>query len=288
MKPTTTLGRWGRRARAVLKPLVYRFRSKQLYRLANFYVNAVDNDHDCDFYTNGEAEFARARLPGAKIAFDVGAAKGGWTKIALAADPHVKVHCFEPTSRRFKILEDLKLGDRVVLNNLGLGDSAGEARIFYGASGGSNSLYPQRYNGEAYVAADVETVKISTIDNYCRERGIDWVDFIKMDIEGYEMAAIRGAEQMLRRGRIGIIQFEYSYVFLDAGTSLRAVMEYVHSINRDYRFHKLYPDGARPIPTYDQTMDNFKTQNWALIKTPDSAARADQPAAGFVSIRKSS
>jgi FkbM family methyltransferase len=257
---------WRRRLRTALKPALYRFRSKHLYRLANFYVNAVDNDHDCDFYTNGEAKFARSRLAGAKVAFDVGAARGGWTKIALAADPHVVVHDFEPTSRRFKILQELGLGERVVLNNVGLGDQIGEADIYYNASGGSNSLFPQRYNGEDYAPADVEKVRITTIDAYCREHGIDHVDFVKMDIEGHELSAIRGAEQMLRAGRVGVLQFEYSYVFLDSGTSLRAVMEYVRRINPCYRFFKLYPDEARPIDTYDQAMDNFKTQNWAMIK----------------------
>lgn len=255
-----------RSLRPRVKPLVYRFRSRVLYRIASFYVNAVDNDNDSDFETNGEADFARSRLAGASIAFDVGAAKGLWTQIALAADPNVTIHCFEPTSRRFKILIDRNFGERVVLNNFGLGDSAGTAEIFYGASGGSNSLFPQRFNGSPYAEEDVETVTISTLDTYCRERNIDWVDFVKMDIEGYEMAAIRGAEQMLRAGKIGVIQFEYSYVFLDAKTSLMQLMQYVQGVNPAYEFHKIYPDGPRLVPTYEHTLDNFKTQNWAIIK----------------------
>jgi FkbM family methyltransferase len=257
---------WRSTLRARVKPLVYRFRSQFLYRLASFYVNAVDNDHDNDFRTNGEEAFAHARLRGAKVAFDVGAAKGGWTEIALAADPEVVVHCFEPTSRRFEILKNRNFGERVVLNQLGLGDTPAKTEIFYGASGGSNSVFPQRYDGRQYSDSDVETITISTIDTYCRERGIEYVDFVKMDIEGYEMAAIRGAEQMLRAGKIGVIQFEYSYVFLDAGTSLMQLMKYVREVNPAYHFHKIYPDGTRHVANYEHTLDNFKTQNWALIK----------------------
>jgi len=260
------MGIWRSALRARVKPLVYRFRSRALYRIASFYVNAVDNDHDSDFETNGEAYFARQRLVGCSLAFDVGAAKGLWTQIALAADPNVIVHCFEPTSRRFKILIDRNFGSRVVLNNFALGDAPGTADIFYNASGGSNSLFPQRFNGETYPAGDVETITISTIDAYCLERNIDWVDFIKMDIEGYEPAAIRGAEQMLRAGKIGVIQFEYSYVYLDAGTSLMQLMRYVQGVNPDYEFHKLFPDGPRRVVAYEHVLDNFKTQNWAIIK----------------------
>jgi FkbM family methyltransferase len=259
---------WRSAFRARVKPLVYRFKSRALYRIASFYINAVDNDNDSDFATNGEASFARSQLGGARVVFDVGAAKGHWTAIALDADPSLKVHCFEPTSRRIKILQDRKFDpSRVVLNNIGLGAKPESTTIFYNASGGSNSIFPQRYNADTYDPTDVETISVTTIDMYCRERGIEHVDFIKMDIEGYEMAAIRGAEQMLREGRIEVLQFEYSYVFLDAGTSLLQLMRYMHDVNPAYRFYKLYPDGARPIESYAHRLDNFKTQNWAIIKS---------------------
>lgn len=258
---------WKSTLRPRVKPLVYKFRSRFLYRVASFYMNSVDNDNDSDFTTNGEEAFAHQVLRGAKVVFDVGAAKGNWAEIALAADPNLVVHCFEPTSRRIKILRDRNFGSRVVLNNFGFGDKPMQTKIYYNASGGSNSIFPQRYNGQAYEEPDVETISISTIDTYCREHSIEHVDFVKMDIEGYEMAAIRGAERMLREGRIGIIQFEYSYVFLDAGTSLLQLMRYVREVNPSYEFYKIYPDGIRPVPAYDHTLDNFKTQNWAIIKS---------------------
>ena len=140
-------------------------------------------------------------------------------------------------------------------------------QIFYNASGGSNSLFPQRYAGEHYVASDVETIAITTIDAYCHENAIEHVDFVKMDIEGYEPAAIRGATRMLREGRIEVIQFEYSYVFLDAGSSLMQVMKEVTDANPAYVFHKLYPDRALPVREYRHQLDNFKTQNWAIVRS---------------------
>ena len=260
------MGIWRSVLRSRVKPLVYRLRNPLVYKLASFYVNAVDNDNDSDFFTNGEARFATEQLRGRKIAFDIGAAKGHWTAIALAADPKLVVHCFEPTSRRMQILRDRKFGERAILNNFALGDKPATANIFYNASGGSNSLYAQRYGNETYAPEDVENVRVSTIDDYCREHGIDHVDFIKMDIEGYEVAAIRGAERMLRAGHVDVIQFEYSYVFLDAGTSLMQLMKYVRDVNPAYEFHKIYPDGTRRVDIYEHTLDNFKTQNWAIIR----------------------
>ena len=249
-----------RTLRPYVRPLVYRFRSHTLYRIASFYVNVVDNDHDTDFHTNGEARFAQQMLPGAGVVFDVGAAQGEWSKIALEVNPSIHLHCFEPTSRRFAKLS-AALGDKATLEQLGLGDQAGEARIYYGAAGGSNSLIAPAGGG-----TDSELIRITTIDAYCQQHEIDEIDFIKLDIEGYEHAALRGAEGMLRAGAIGAIQFEYGHSFLGAGTSLMALMDYVRGVNREYRFFKLFPDEARPVPEYDPALENFKTQNWAIIK----------------------
>jgi FkbM family methyltransferase len=250
-----------RTLRPLVRPLVYRLRNRTLYRLASFYVNVVDNDHDNNFHTNGEARFARERLPGASVVFDVGAAKGAWANIALGVNPAAKLYCFEPTSRRFAVLAEA-LGGRAVLEQLALGDAPGEQRIFYGAAGGSNSLIAPREK-----ASDSELIRVTTIDAYCREHRIDAIDFIKMDIEGYEHAALRGAEGMLRAGKIGVVQFEYGHSFLGAGTSLMALMDYVHGVNPAYTFFKLFPDQARPVREYDSDLENFKTQNWAIIKT---------------------
>lgn len=249
-----------RTLRPYVRPLVYRFRSRALYRIASFYVNVVDNDHDTDFHTNGEARFAQQMLPAAAVAFDVGAGYGAWAKIALGVNPSLRLHCFEPTSRRFAKLS-AELGDRAVLEQLALGDRPGEQRIFYGTAGGSNSLIAPREN-----ANDSELIRVSTIDAYCQSHHIDEIDFLKMDIEGYEHAALRGAEGMLRAGKIGAIQFEYGHAFLGAGTSLMALMDYVRGVNREYAFFKLFPDEARPVPAYDPALENFKTQNWAIIK----------------------
>lgn len=249
-----------RALRPYVRPLVYRFRSKALYRVASFYVNVVDNDHDTDFYTNGEARFAREMLPGAAVVFDVGAAHGSWAKIALDVNPSLRLYCFEPTSRRFAKLS-AAIGNRAVLEQLALGDAPGEQRIFYGTAGGSNSMIAPREHGN-----DSELIRVTTIDAYCQSHGIDEIDFIKMDIEGYEHAALRGAAGMLRAGKIGAIQFEYGHSFLGAGTSLMAVMDYVRGLNPEYGFFKLFPDEARRVPDYDPTLENFKTQNWAIIK----------------------
>jgi hypothetical protein len=46
----------------------------------------------------------------------------------------------------------------------------------------------------------VETFRceIRTLDDYVTEKGIDRIDFIKLDVEGAELAALRGGQRVLK------------------------------------------------------------------------------------------
>lgn len=43
-----------RRLRRIAKKIAYKLRSQLLYKLCRFYVNAYNNDSDCDLHSNGE------------------------------------------------------------------------------------------------------------------------------------------------------------------------------------------------------------------------------------------
>ena len=53
-----------------------------------------------------------------------------------------------------------------------------------------------------------------TIDQYVTNEKIDRIDFMKIDIEGHELSALRGARNCLERRRIQAIYFEYSEKWL--------------------------------------------------------------------------
>ncbi|MBC7544393.1 MAG: FkbM family methyltransferase, partial [Candidatus Sericytochromatia bacterium] len=46
-----------------------------------------------------------------------------------------------------------------------------------------------------------ESVETITIDDYVASTGLSKVDFIKMDVEGGELQALKGAEQTIRQHR---------------------------------------------------------------------------------------
>ncbi|MEL7089974.1 MAG: FkbM family methyltransferase, partial [Planctomycetota bacterium] len=89
-------------------------------------------------------------------------------------------------------------------------------------------------------------VPTTTLDAYARAHGIDKLHLIKMDIEGAEVAALRGGADTLRRLR-PIIAIEYNRSTLRrAGTSLTELDDTLDELDYDRLF--CAADGSfRPV-----------------------------------------
>jgi len=90
------------------------------------------------------------------------------------------------------------------------------------------------------------------------------VDFLKVDVEGHELECFRGANTLLSNRRIKAIQFEYGGCNIDSRVFLKDIFAFFGDFPR-YHFFKILPHGLRLVQTYDQRLDNFQYQNWAII-----------------------
>jgi hypothetical protein len=69
---------------------------------------------------------------------------------------------------------------------------------------------------------------------------------------------------LLKSGSVGIIQFEYGGCNIDSGVLLKDIFAFFGDL--DYSFYKIYPREARLVSKYDQRLENFQYQNWAIVK----------------------
>jgi len=62
----------------------------------------------------------------------------------------------------------------------------------------------------AQAGSDAQEVVVDclTLDRYARDVGLEYIAAMKIDVEGAELMVLKGAEGLLRRGRIGVIQCE--------------------------------------------------------------------------------
>lgn len=94
------------------------------------------------------------------------------------------------------------------------------------------------------------SVKVFSLDDYCLQRGITDIAFLKLDIEGSELKALRGASKLLDTRAIRTVLVETS---LEA--HLRPNAEAIDALLRSsgYRSHRAQRDGRLlPINVLDQ------------------------------------
>lgn len=155
-----------------------------------------------------ESELALIRSivrPG-DVAVDAGANIGLFTtSLARAVGEAGGVHAFEPNPETFQQLErNVRLNglSNVHLNRLALSDSSGSAML---RSPVANEPGLASLSGEGDPVAEVT---VTTLDEYSTAADIETIAFLKLDVEGAELDALRGAQGLVEDGRVRRILFE--------------------------------------------------------------------------------
>lgn len=127
------------------------------------------------------------------VIFDIGAAVGDTAVTLLQAFPKADVYCFESLLESFLILkkQTSSFGNRVHLFNFALSDKNGEEQ-FYVSPYRDSSLFVKHADGILSV------VKTRRLDDTIRELGIKEIDFMKVDVEGWENEFIKGGFDTLK------------------------------------------------------------------------------------------
>jgi FkbM family methyltransferase len=139
-------------------------------------------------------------LPGDTI-LDCGSCLGDTAvKFAAHGGPNGRVYSFDPFPAHVAIGRDVvarnALQDRIKVFCCGLSDETKpdvQAALSDSAAGAANTVSP----GRPLEPTDARV----RIDDFCRAENVDRVDYIKMDIEGSEQAALDGACDTIAKHR---------------------------------------------------------------------------------------
>ena len=186
------------------------------------------NGFSYDFLKNGEEELInKFRKFQPKVVFDVGANVGEWTNIALASYPLSSIHCFEISQKTYNNLTLNIQNNRAILNNFGLSNVDG---IFdykdYGEDSGANTILLSATHHDTHIKPNLVTAQLRLGDDYCLQGKIEFIDFLKIDVEGAEHLVLAGFEKMLKKKAIRLIQFEYGYTNGDSRFLMRDFYEF--------------------------------------------------------------
>jgi FkbM family methyltransferase len=146
------------------------------------------------------AYLLRLLRPGMTV-LDIGAHHGYYTLLASRrVGQSGRVFAFEPSPReRQKLRWHLRWNhcSNVEVVERALGARAGEAELFLapGRETGCNSLRPPAIRGTPKRLS----VTIDTLDGFLSHRGIERVEFLKLDVEGAELSVLESGEHLLSR-----------------------------------------------------------------------------------------
>lgn len=162
--------------------------------------------------------------PGARVIVDAGAHTGDSAVRYLELFASAGIHCFEPFPDSFARLTARFSGhSRVVPHQCALSDAPGESRFHTFVASVANSLLPAAERIEPFVPRDqmretgVITVQNVTLDEFCRSARINRIDILKLDIQGGELRALKGAARLLSERRIRLVYAEVLFVHIYQG-----------------------------------------------------------------------
>lgn len=209
--------------------------------------------------------------------FDVGANIGQYLQLAYACLNGCRFHIdsFEPSSEAYAALcDNARNYSNVTLNNFDLGREMQEAELFYDQAGsGLASLSKRRLAHCGITMGLSERVRIETLDFYCREHQIEYIDLLKLDVEGHELEVLNGASRMFSKAAISMVQFEFGGCNIDTRTFLKDFFYFFS--DRGMRMARVTPSGyLHEMRSYSEVQEQFRTSNFLCYRHLRGSARS--------------
>jgi FkbM family methyltransferase len=156
---------------------------------------------------------ARLLQGSVRTIFDVGANNGDTVLAYASLFPEADIYAFEPFPDTYKgMVENTRNKAKLYPFEKAVSDRVGMSVFHVNNSVHTNSLLASKemgLNSDRQVQSkgiiEVETI---AIDGFCAEHKVQQIDILKLDIQGGELAALKGAENLLRHKKIKLIYSE--------------------------------------------------------------------------------
>lgn len=136
---------------------------------------------------------------------DIGANAGDISQRIRVAFPNATVYAFEPLAGPFDKLQSRAADDPMIRPvRVALGDRTGTIAFHEAANPVYSSVLPpaaRTLDNSFGAARTVSTseVPVRRLDEWSEAEGVDRFDLLKLDVQGYELAVLSGAERVVER-----------------------------------------------------------------------------------------
>ncbi|UCF42775.1 MAG: FkbM family methyltransferase [Planctomycetota bacterium] len=171
---------------------------------------------------------------------DVGANIGIYTGyMARIVGEKGRVYAFEPSPYTFSLLKKYNKNHHVTLVQAAVGDTTGKITLYL-----SDKLNVDHHTYETDEQRQKIDVLSYRLDDYLKN---EKVDFIKMDIQGFEHKALSGMRNILQTNHeIKVLMEFWPYGLIKAATTPQEILTFLHQL--DFKTELIEGKHRKPCP----------------------------------------
>jgi FkbM family methyltransferase len=151
------------------------------------------------------------------VIYDVGANRGSTIRSFIESFPNSTIHAFEP---HLPFYDDLVLQygqyKNIIINNLGISDIETKLIFNVNRSLDTSSFLTSKQTGlnsdSQVVTVQQIKVPVTTLENYTKIHEPERINILKLDIQGSELRALKGALNLLKNQKIDMIFCETYFI----------------------------------------------------------------------------
>jgi FkbM family methyltransferase len=162
---------------------------------------------------------------------------------ARALKPPGKVYAFEPDTASFATLGEVirrkNFGNAVEIFNMAVGSADGSLEFWHNEEhSADHRVATEQFKTSRPYGQKITTVAVTSVDNFVAVRNLQNVSFVKIDVQGYELAVCEGMRKTIENFPAMCIAFEYAPDGMrELGFEPSALLEFFRSAG--YQLHIL-------------------------------------------------
>lgn len=172
------------------------------------------------------------------VIFDIGSHQGKIATLMNHIYKNAKIYCFEPNKFMNKNLK--KIGKNIRICNYAIGDKVANKKITINKIDLTNTL-SQINNKSLYLKIknfiinkskkkdEYKKIKMVSLKYFCKKNKIKHIDFLKIDVEGYEYKVLLGAKEIINKVKYIMIEVQKNDMY--KGYSAKKIENYLRKHN---------------------------------------------------------
>lgn len=186
--------------------------------------------------------------------FDVGAHRGDYARhLRSVFGPAASIFCFEPSGILFRQLTTAAAELQCKVFELALSDESEELSLFSG-SDLIPSLLSAAFDITGQKVVSEERISAVRLDDFSATQHIEKIDFLKIDVEGFEFKVLKGAGSLITESTIDFVQFEFGP---HAIASRSYFQDFFSLLGPSYRIFRILRNGIFELKDYSPKYEQY-------------------------------